>query len=534
VARSLRPESLEESITARSEASADRGTLVRYAHEANRREQWLAGHALWSELDRQSPEPYSRIMALETARLAGVLPLIALEPRDSISAIITVLTAPHSENLLADVIRRSEGVNAADLELLKTTYAPLSNVLRSAIAHAALRRPNLLKLIPLNAETVPIAVISAALAVSRSVVISSHRTSLPELDVLFSDITLDQTELDAVFRATEVLELADVLVTSNSDALRVSGTWYFDAVTYAHSEILDVFADPLILAFSKDSVVIDSDRSLPAPVANAIWLGYPLTEAWGHFLLECLTRLAIIHSEGSRSSTVVIVNSKVPKSFLDFANVLYPWAVFAALEPGQSMMVSNCIVVPSRALTPTRFRWSEDGNAHAIMDGESLRQLGLHMQQASEQLEQSADHFATKVYLDRTAGNYRKSNSENQIRELALAHGFVAVDPGTLSPEQELSLFVHATHIAGFYGSQMILTAAMMRPRRQLYIYHDESTEMRAVSTALERSNGNIPQWILGSRPHFVPGYSEQSIQQAILLSDDALEVARLWFKRTI
>ena len=104
------------------------------------------------------------------------------------------------------------------------------------------------------------------------------------------------------------------------------------------------------------------------------------------------------------------------------------------------------------------------------------------------------------------------------------------MDPCTLSPAHEVNLFVNAFDVAGFSGSQVLLTVATREPGRQLYFDHDESSEMRSISYSPETSTATSPSRIHGSRARFLLGYSEQSIHQQILLSEDAVSADREWF----
>ena len=505
--------------------------LVTYAHEAGRREHWLEASCLWSALNRVDPGDFHRVMALETGRLAGLLPMVSLSEQDSPAAIVAVLGVAYSEHLLSEVIRRRPSMSQQELYSIEQQYHPLPEGMRRSLIYAALRDRDPDRLEHLAGRTVPLLPISSAPARVSVTLSAEVKTLLPELRSTFTDITTGSRDIHAAFRQTLALRLERALVTSESDAIEIDGQWFFDSVSYPQSHILDTTADPIVLGVSGQEVAIEPPASGAVPISSGLWLAYPLTHAWGHFLLECLTRLAILHATPEHEEENALVSSAVPESFLDFARYLYPWVKFTRLDPGASALVNRCWVIPSRALTPGRFRWSADGNRYPNMDPYSLGLLGAHMRESLDRHGDGASMFPKRVYLDRTSASHRRSDSENGIRAIAELNGFHVVDPGTLSPAQEVNLFVNAEDVAGFSGSQVLLTVAMREPGRQLYFYHDESTEMRSISYSLEMCTGTSPSWILGSRARFLPGYSEQSIHQQILLSEDAVSAAREWFR---
>ena len=507
-------------------------SLVAYAHDAGRRGSWLEANLLWTELDRVDPTDLHRVMALETGRLAGFLPLSSLSARDSPVAIIRVLGADYAQHLLADLIRRRPSPEPQVLELIEQNFNPVPESIRRALIQVALDEPATARLLQLGAEMVRLRSISSAPAQRTVSLYCGIEVDLPELQSLFEEVPVGDSNLRAEFRHTQILYIQRAVMTSESDAIEVDGDWYFDAVSYAHSHILDVTSDPIVLAASAENVAISPPHLSTDSIPSGLWLAYPLTHAWGHFVLECLTRLAILHAAEECDEETALVSRAVPESFLDFARYVYPWVKFVRVEPGASVQIVGCLIIPSRALTPGRFRWSADGNRYPNMDPLSLGLLGEHMRESLDRHGDSAPMFPSRVYVDRTSATYRRSNSENGVRAIAESHGFHVVDPGTLSPAQEVNLFVNAVDLCGFSGSQVLLTVAMRSPGRLLYFYHDESTEMRSLSYSMEICTGVRPNWILGSRARFLPGYSEQSIHQQIELSEHATSAAREWLGR--
>jgi hypothetical protein len=352
------------------------------------------------------------------------------------------------------------------------------------------------------------------------------------LNVVYSETEVEVAAVTGQFRATRVLELEEAMVTSESDAILVRGEWFFDAITYPNSSILDTTDDALVLAATMDQVAVPSVVP-PGEVnlADGLWLAYPLTHAWGHFVLECLTRLAIFQASGVDAETNVMVSSLVPESFLEFARYVYPWARFTQVVPGASIKPARTWVIPSRSFMPGRFRWSHDGNQFPNLDPFGLTLLGAHMRESLDRNNARDPLFPPNVFLDRSQGMLRRSGSEAPVRAIAVEEGFHMVDPGTLSPEREVNLFVNAVDVVGFSGSQLILTTARNSPGRDLFFYHDEANEMRSSSCALAMCTGISPNWVLGTRAHYAPGYSEQSVHQPVVLSEEALEATRAWFR---
>jgi len=151
-------------------------------------------------------DPY-RLMALETGRLAGLLPMVSLSEQGSPAAIVAVFWEAYFEHLLTEVIRRRPSMSQQELYPIEQQYHLLPEGMRRSLIYAELRDRDLDRLEHLAARTVPLLLISSAPA-GVSVTLSTEvENLLPKLRSTFADITRGSRDIYAAFRHTLALRL---------------------------------------------------------------------------------------------------------------------------------------------------------------------------------------------------------------------------------------------------------------------------------------------------------------------------------------
>jgi hypothetical protein len=244
-----------------------------------------------------------------------------------------------------------------------------------------------------------------------------------------------------------------------------------------------------------------------------------------------LSRLGSAHHKGINLSDYdIIVKADVPDSFLALTEEIFGKLSFLRVETGQSVEVSECISVLSTNHQKRRFHPSKRGGKHSNIDPkpfEILRGIILRIdRRKSQQIE-----FGELVHLDRVASKYRKSESERVVAALAESAGYASIDPGTLEPGLELSLFSNASHICAFSGSQLLLALSAPALKSILVVTHDQLDEAQSISHLFQKVLGVRPDWVSGSRAVTTPIYSERSIHQEIFLDSSAISTISSWLQ---
>jgi capsular polysaccharide biosynthesis protein len=492
---------------------------------------WTAASRAWAVLDASAPSAYHRVMHLEAARLAGLLPQVERDERDTVESVLGCVAPQHAVRALDEVIRRKGGVSSAEIDLIEGAYGQVPRRVRAAIAQVGLDAGD--DALPrVGARSVELADIREAPSQALGVLFEGRWQDLPALDVLWSQDPVDARAVHEWVRPCTLIDVPGAVLTGGSDAVQVGDAWYFDAMTYPDARTRDVADDPLVLAVSGLRVAIADQHARaahPAHAACGLWLAYELTQAWAHFALDCLTRLAVYANASGDWSIPVYLLSDVPPAFVDMASFLFPAARFVTVAVGERVAFDHCLLVPSRVLQPTRPRWTMDGNRNSERESQTLGLVGARMQAALREVGRTAPMFPRRVLLDRTNASYRHSPQEAQVRAAVSAAGYLAIDPGTLPPLEQVNLHVNAQDTVAFFGSQSILGVGMSDAIRCLAIYHDEMREARGIAKAYADCTGVTTQWILGSRPNPVPGYSEESLHQPIQLSRRGLDLLDDW-----
>lgn len=331
----------------------------------------------------------------------------------------------------------------------------------------------------------------------------------------------------AIIRKSKTLELRNGIFTSGSEAIQVENKWLVDKATYPQSKSDNYISDSLLLGKVRLKIAMRNEAKPSITLKKVIFLAYPLTSSWGHWVIEALTRLAQLDKAINLREYEIIICDDVPENFLDVAREIFGALTFTRVERGQSIKANVALVELSTHHQKHRFFGSKNGGATSYLDSHSFQLLRDRLNTEKVTSIFSGDTKLSKVYLDRTNSSYRRNESELEIKKITDTSGYVAVDPGTLSAKEELRLFSEAQEVTGFYGSQALLLFASKDLNKAIFIYHDFLDEARSFSQMIKKVTGVTPVWVCGSRKNSTNVYSENSIHQAIMLDAKELEDLR-------
>jgi hypothetical protein len=358
----------------------------------------------------------------------------------------------------------------------------------------------------------------------------SYLLSIPPISVLHSDHPRNLWSGKYAVRAAELFETKDIQTTVGSDLfIDDKKNIYFDNNAWPGALNENFINDMAILAIKKSFCRISLPNFVTTEISNAFWLGYPLLDAWGHWVYEALFRIEIFSRHAQFSSMPVVISDLVPINFTDIAGELYPGINFIRLRPGTQVSSMSLWIAPIRTFQPHNVHWSEDGE-NLKCNGETelatdIRKRCAHNSQFWDSLVQ----FPEKIYIARTSALYRKSRVENILEGIAKEFGFLVIDPGSLSPAEELRLFSGAKQIFGQTGSGMFLSFLAASECKVLCVGSDFSHDGNGWAEMVAKTTGGQVNFILGKRDFIAEGFSEGLYHQDFTLSEEAINKVRDW-----
>ncbi len=489
-----------------------------------------AAFGLWAIAVELDPSTYNRISLLETARLLGCVRAMPSLTTASASEIIDVLGTSYSYHLLCE-LAHARPLDGAEVRAITKSFghvprAILANVDCALTGPAGSEDLDGLFLEDLDPNETSIWRLVADGTYTE--IDAAYLGEVPRLHVL-DPTPFSQPDLQFPVRAGAVFSLTDVRAWIGSDLLFHHDEPLVDFYSWPGSDVNDPRNDSKIINIRNGKIRFVANQTPDCVEFNtAIWIAYPQSANWGHWVRDILCRLVYISEHCDFSRTPVIVSSNVPPRFLSLAKILFPHIHFVSLDHGTAVRARKMFISPSRVFATHNPHWSLDGLSYRLnAEPESFRRIKALL---GDFRPLHCFDDVESVYLRRSGAlNIRSLHQAERLEATAHAAGFTAIDPGELSNEEQLSLFMAQRNFVGIDGSQWFL-AGLSSPRSEsLILGHDLSTDSRGRSWIIEDAAGQAPHWVIGLRDFPMAGYGEKIYHQPFRLSAEGWESVESW-----
>ncbi len=481
---------------------------------------------------------YDQIWELERARLRGDLLWRPISTTFTLETIIEHLTPEYAVSLSAALVREYPE-QFLDIKPILRHWPAVPRQLLSGYSAGKLKLRD-----PLTTEEKSMLRIALAPNVSIrnapgdwAISRKAREVTIPEVSVLHSDVCLSKIGgIPYRVPSQGVKVMSNVQCVVGSDIFQIGDVSYTDQYSQPGSRYLDLTADPIAHAASGDQLIVRDrlcEQGEQSKLSVAFWLGYPFSANWGHWLGECLTRLALYRdSEAYEQDIPIIVDSAVPQSFLRFVNVLWPEMTVVRIDAGTAVRIRHLVAAPSlvcyaHSIVPMRAFFPVD---HLSSEPAGYTAFKKYAEKAVRCASPAITHVPTHIFVNRKSATLRVSRLEESLERLATNAGFVSVNPSELDPLSELALFLRAEAVMGLAGSQA--TLGLMRPENtpMLIIGHDQILDDSRGFTWVdhELSGANL-RVVAGCRDFPVFGRSQEGFHQDFTLSERGFSAAKSW-----
>ena len=474
---------------------------------------WLLAYGL-------DPSPFNKVNLLESARLSGCLPALPWFSSVTCEEIVEVLTSEFAVHLLAELASR-RSLTAAECRFIQRVY---DDIPRPLLAHMKRGSRGSTASILGELGTSEVAISGSSVwevdgSARYEVLDEAYSCELPPLTVR-NESGVTQARQMAEVRPGAVIGADEVTAWISSDLMTYRGRAVVDFYSWPTSELNSAVSDSRILSSSGDSLLIQPPRSSRSvSIDEGVWLAYPHTMTWGHWVRDVLCRLAYLTEVVDLSGVPVLVDSAVPARFQDLAKLLFGDLSFLPLESGTEVLAGRLWLSPSRVFATHNPRWHQYGMSMRI---NAEPQSFSRIRSAALGLVPKFDaelRASPKVYLSRENALQHRGLRDTTRLEVTLSKaGYLMVDPGHLTNLQQLSIFVGQKTFVGIDGSQWFLAALADPGTSAIIIGHDLSHDSRGRSWAIAESAERPPDWVLGVRDLPMPGYGEMIYHQSFSL----------------
>lgn len=249
--------------------------------------------------------------------------------------------------------------------------------------------------------------------------------------------------------------------------------------------------DPLIASAAAGQVHYHLPRDDALRLPAAIDLTGVFTPGWGHLLLEYAPQLLAIEAAGQTDpDTPVLTDAGQPAAHLD---------ALAFLSGGRRRIVT----LPFRAAARVDRLWVASAPEfwpalrapgvsfraeHSSIDPAALARL-LATATPPGLPDAAAPPPGRRLFLARGGPTPRLADQDDTAARMAAA-GFVRVTPEEHSFATQLRMVREATHVAGPWGSQLLLALLYGAPDLRVLILHRPDLEERPGITAIAEARG--------------------------------------------
>jgi hypothetical protein len=477
---------------------------------------------------------------LEEQRLLGSLIQEQISSDLSLQSIVSTLGSDHSQDLLSELYANYPEQFANGHQLSNCLSSVKNSLLRSylrALLARGVSEPQIqLEYDKLSQEKSRIRLAAAKrLSICESPnfvpvyrVADSVTINIPGFRIVHSDLLLPaQGNWLQTLPAMNIFEISNLHVVCGSQVFLDpnSQTPYLDSAGSIGAWSTDYRHDFSLFGVARDEVLIRVPRDRGAAeqkLSGHLWLGLPLSTAWGHWFQEFLTRIAIFSLRMCDVPLRVAIPSNTPKGFIDFAKFLWPAATFTLIPEGTWLQLKNCFYVNDRMCSAHGVFPSFYGHLqHLTCEPIGMRALRDVARSRARDLPHSFK-VPQRVFLSRQSSSNGRSNLDARLSHLAGKYGYISVDPSSLDVRQEIGLGLGMSRVAGLAGSQMLISLFADSGLALNAVGHDLfDHDSRGHAWAFSELQGGVPVAVLGYRPNGSFVRSERGMHRDFLLSED-------------
>lgn len=268
-----------------------------------------------------------------------------------------------------------------------------------------------------------------------------------------------------------------------NEAGRYRTLWWFDPVITARDRAPDG-------SDSATDILWHRPRAPVLDLPEAIDLTGALSPGWGHCVLEFAPQLLLAEALGAMAPEVpLLVDAGLPQAHYDLLRFvsggrrpIVTLGFRQAARVGRLWAASSPEYWPVLRAPGQLFQAGLSSINPAALAGLLRHVPGLAAVDA-------ADPGPRRVFLAR-AGRDRRLENHAAVQARMEAAGFVTLHPERLSFAEQLHVARHASHVAGPWGSQLMLALLFGRPGLRLLMTHLPDLEERPALTAIGEARG--------------------------------------------
>ncbi|MBL4812566.1 MAG: glycosyltransferase family 61 protein, partial [Rhodobacteraceae bacterium] len=254
-------------------------------------------------------------------------------------------------------------------------------------------------------------------------------------------------------------------------------------------------ADPVVTDWHGSRAAIEVPRRAPVHIDTAIDLVGPFSLAWGHSIMDFAPRLLMALSDPDcPADAPLLIDKAAMQPHRDLMAYLSGGRQVIDLFPPRPVQVGRLWTASTPEFTPV---WPSPGQrfttARCTLSPAPLARVLAMAPQIS------VDHdLPKKIFLDRSPGFVRQIANHDAVAARLARAGYTRILPEKLDVQTQLKLAAGATHIAGPYGSNLLLPMMLGNPSAQVVILHPDDLEEKPLIMATAQARGQDVRVVCG------------------------------------
>lgn len=367
-----------------------------------------------------------------------------------------------------------------------------------------------------------------------SIYFPAYTDSIPELTVMHADLQNSYPSVTYNFPDARIVVGKNISTFIGSDIFMYGGEKvYLDNNSWLGARSHNLINDSMLLARSPQQVILRDRNDVDIILPAAFWLGYPLMNAWGHWMHEGMMRIEIFSRHPDFIQVPVVIPDDVPEGFCETARLIYPGIRFLRYKNGSHLVTKKLYISPSRTFHPHNVFWSKDDETLRLNGDPNIAiEFSKRVRSRVSEIKKSegSPDFPSKVHVSRSNASYRASRNSELFSKLAGDNGFFSVDPGNLTSLEQLFLFSGSSRLFGQSGSGFYLATVAKPNSQSLLVGSDFSHDWAGLAYAYKRCTGGQMNFVLGKRDFVGRGFSERLYHQDFSLSNEAVKRIKDFF----
>lgn len=360
---------------------------------------------------------------------------------------------------------------------------------------------------------------------------NEREVRIAPLDILHADTLMPRQPLwDFKLPRFEIGRFARVLTWCGTQLMidLADNTVLVDTATHDGAQDLDFRHDSVVWGLARDHVVWSaptSPRNETVVLQDCLWLGYPLSRAWGHWFYEFLTRIALFADSYPSPSFSVAIPSDTPTNFVDVVRLLWPEATILRIPLRTKVLLEGGFVINAPVCYGHGIHPSVSGHMRQL----SAEPLGIEALRKAVALrlgnEERGKGPGLRIFLSRASSSNGRGNLDRMLSEEAVNLGYRTIDPSDLTIKEELTLALQIERATGLAGSQLLIALLGREHSKLVTVGHELlDHDSRGFAWCHRSVIGGSLEAILGYRTSGSQLRSEQSMHRDFQLSRAGVE----------